>query len=30
MDPSDPNNGMTPDEVLKVVAWVRSLSGGAQ
>jgi len=30
MDPTDPNNGMTPDEVLKVVAWVRSLSGGAQ
>jgi len=24
MDPSDPKNGMTPDEVLKVIAWVRS------
>lgn len=28
MDPTDPNNGMTPDEILKVIAWVRSLSGG--
>jgi len=24
MDPSDPNNGMTPDEILKVIAWIRS------
>ncbi len=23
MDPSDPNNGLTPDEVLKIIAWVR-------
>lgn len=29
MDPTDPNNGMTPDEVLKVIAWVRSLGAGA-
>lgn len=24
MDPSDPKNGMTPDEILKVIAWIRS------
>lgn len=24
MDPSDPENGMSPDEVLKVIAWIRS------
>lgn len=24
MDPSDPNNGISPDELLKVIAWVRS------
>jgi cytochrome c-L len=24
MDPSDPDNGLSPDEVLKVIAWVRS------
>lgn len=24
MDPSDPNNGLTPDEILKIQAWVRS------
>ncbi len=24
MDPSDPNNGITPDELLQVIAWVRS------
>ena len=24
MDPSDPNNGLMPDEVLKIQAWVRS------
>ncbi|SDK78275.1 cytochrome c-L [Methylophilus rhizosphaerae] len=24
MDPTDPNNGITPDELLKVIAWVRS------
>lgn len=27
MDPTDANNGMTPDEVLKVIAWARSLGG---
>ena len=26
MDASDPKNGLTPDEVLKVIAWIRSLS----
>jgi cytochrome c-L len=26
MDPSDPENGLTPDEVLKIVAWVRTHS----
>lgn len=24
MDPTDPNNGMTPDELLQVIAWIRS------
>lgn len=24
MDPSDPNNGLTPDEALKIIAWVRT------
>jgi cytochrome c-L len=24
MDPTDPNNGMSPDELLKVIAWIRS------
>jgi len=24
MDPTDPNNGLTPDEVLKIIAWVRT------
>ena len=24
MDPSDPKNGITPDEALKVIAWIRS------
>lgn len=24
MDPADPNNGITPDELLKVIAWIRS------
>ncbi len=24
MDPTDPNNGLTPDEVLKILAWVRT------
>lgn len=24
MDPTDPNNGVTPDEVLKIIAWVRT------
>jgi cytochrome c-L len=27
MDPTNPANGMTPDEVLKVIAWVRSMGG---
>lgn len=26
MDPTDPKNGITPDELLKVIAWVRSMS----
>ena len=26
MDPSDPKNGISPDELLKVIAWVRSMS----
>ncbi|OIR04557.1 cytochrome c-L precursor [mine drainage metagenome] len=26
MDPTDPKNGITPDELLKVISWVRSLS----
>jgi len=24
MDPTDPNNGLMPDEILKIMAWVRS------
>lgn len=24
MDPTDPSNGLTPDEVLKIIAWIRS------
>ena len=24
MDPTDPSNGITPDEVLKVIAWIRT------
>ena len=24
MDPTDPDNGITPDELLKIIAWVRS------
>jgi cytochrome c-L len=24
MDPTDASNGMTPDEILKVMAWIRS------
>ncbi|MDX1915867.1 MAG: cytochrome c [Methylophilus sp.] len=27
MDPSDPSNGLKPDEVLKVIAWIRSVGG---
>ena len=27
MDPTDPANGVTPDEVLKVIAWIRSHGG---
>lgn len=26
MDPTDPKNGITPDELLKIIAWVRSMS----
>lgn len=26
MDPSDPKNGITPDELLKIIAWIRSKS----
>ena len=28
MDPTDPKNGITPDELLKVIAWVRSMGTG--
>jgi cytochrome c-L len=24
MDPTDPKNGITPDEALKVIAWIRT------
>ena len=27
MDPTDPTNGITPDEALKVIAWIRSHGG---
>jgi cytochrome c-L len=27
MDPSDPTNGIKPDDVLKVIAWIRSHGG---
>lgn len=27
MDPTDPKNGITPDELLKVIAWIRSQGG---
>jgi len=27
MDPTDPSNGITPDELLKVIAWIRSHGG---
>ncbi len=30
MDPTDPNNGLSPDEVLKLMAWVRSQGGEAK
>ena len=26
MDPTDPKNGISPDELLKIIAWVRSMS----
>jgi cytochrome c-L len=25
MDPTDPKNGISPDELLKIIAWVRSM-----
>lgn len=25
MDPTDPKNGITPDELLKIIAWIRSM-----
>ena len=28
MDPTDASNGLTPDELLKVIAWVRSMGTG--
>jgi cytochrome c-L len=28
MDPTDPKNGISPDEMLKVIAWIRSVSNG--
>jgi cytochrome c-L len=28
MDPTDPKNGMTPDETLKVIAWIRTKGDG--
>lgn len=28
MDPTDPKNGISPDEMLKVIAWIRSVSVG--
>ena len=30
MDPNDPKNGMSPDEVLKLIAWIRSQGEGAK
>ncbi|HYG32489.1 MAG TPA: c-type cytochrome [Methylophilaceae bacterium] len=30
MDPNDPNNGLSVDEALKVIAWIRSQGGAAQ
>jgi len=27
MDPTDPKNGITPDELLKIIAWIRSMGG---
>jgi cytochrome c-L len=29
MDPTDPKNGITPDELLKIIAWVRSMGSPA-
>ena len=29
MDTNDPKNGLSPDEVLKVIAWIRSQGGSA-
>jgi cytochrome c-L len=30
MDPNDPKNGLSPDEVLKVIAWIRSQGAAAK
>ncbi len=27
MDPTDPKNGVSPDEILKIIAWIRSMGG---
>lgn len=29
MDPTDPKNGITPDELLKIIAWIRSMGSPA-
>jgi cytochrome c-L len=29
MDPTDPKNGITPDELLKIIAWIRSMGAPA-
>ncbi len=29
MDPTDPKNGITPDELLKIIAWIRSMGSTA-
>ncbi len=27
MDPTDPKNGISPDEILQIIAWIRSMGG---